>query len=148
MTLKEQIQQDMKDAMKAREQRKLGVIRLLLAAIKQREVDERITLDDTEIVAVVKKMLKQRHDSVGQFEKAGRQDLVDQEQFEISILETYQPEQLSEQEIEKLVHDALKETGASSIKDMGKVMAHLKPLLQGKADMSVVSKKINSFLSH
>lgn len=146
MTLKEQIQQDMKDAMKAREQRKLGVIRLLLAAIKQREVDERITLDDAEIVAVIKKMLKQRHDSVSQFEKAGRQDLVDQEQYEISILETYQPEQLSEQEIDRLVQDALKETGASSIKDMGKVMAHLKPILQGKADMSVVSKKITTAL--
>jgi uncharacterized protein YqeY len=146
MTLKEQIQQDVKDAMKAGDHPKRDIIRLLLAAIKQREIDERITLDDTEITNVVKKMLKQRHDSISQFQQAGRQDLVDQENFEISILETYQPEQLSEQEIDKFVEAALKETGATSIKDMGKVMSHLKPLLQNKADMSLVSKKISSAL--
>lgn len=146
MTLKEQIVEDMKDAMRARDQRKLGVIRLLLAAIKQREVDERITLTDKDITLVITKMLKQRHDSIDQFEKAGRQDLVDQEKFELTVLEVYQPEQLQESELDQLIQTALKETNATSIKDMGKVMSHLKPLLEGKADMALVNKKIKSAL--
>lgn len=144
--LKEQIQQDMKDAMRAKDQRRLGVIRLLLAAIKQREVDERIDLDDTQILVVIDKMLKQRRDSLSQFQSAGRQDLADQESYEMTILETYLPEQLSPEAVEKLIEKALKESGASSIKDMSKVMAIMKPQIQGRADVAEVSKKVKSAL--
>jgi uncharacterized protein YqeY len=146
MTLKERIQEDTKDAMRSKDQRKLGVLRLLLAAIKQREVDERITLDDDQIISVIEKMLKQRRDSIAQFQTAGRQDLVDQESFEIEILQAYLPEQLSPEEVDQHVQAAIQETGATSMKDMGKVMAILKPKLQGKADFAEVSKKIKNAL--
>lgn len=146
MTLKQRIQDDTKDAMRSKDQRKLGVLRLLQAAIKQREVDERITLDDTQILAVIDKMLKQRRDSIDQFQSAGRTDLVDQEAFEMQILEVYLPEQLKPEEVSKLIQDAIKESGASSIKDMGKVMAILKPKLQGRADLAQASKQIKESL--
>ncbi len=146
MTLKERTQEDTKDAMRNKDQRKLGVLRLLLAAIKQREVDERITLDDTQIISVIEKMLKQRRDSIAQFQNAGRQDLVDQESFEMEVLQVYLPEQLSPEEVDQHIQAAIKETGATSMKDMGKVMAILKSKLQGKADFSEVSKKIKSAL--
>ncbi len=149
MTLKERIQEDMKNAMRAKDQRRLGVIRLLLAAIKQREVDERITLDDIQILSVIDKMLKQRRDSIAQFQNAGRQDLVDQESFEMTVLEDYLPEQLSDVEIENLINKALQETDAHSVKDMGKVMSILKPQIQGRADIAKVSKLIkNALESH
>lgn len=144
--LKERIQNDMKDTMKARDQKRLGVIRLLLAAIKQREVDERIVLDDNQILAVIEKMLKQRRDSLTQFQDAGRQDLADQESYEMTVLNEYLPDQLNETELTNLIEDALKETGATSMKDMGKVMAILKPKIQGRADAADVSKKIKAFL--
>lgn len=146
MTLKQRIQDDTKDAMRSKDQRKLGVLRLLQAAIKQREVDERITLDDTQILAVIDKMLKQRRDSIDQFQSAGRTDLVDQEAFEMQILEVYLPEQLKPEEVSKLIQDAIKESGANSIKDMGKVMAILKPKLQGRADLAQASKQIKESL--
>ncbi len=144
--LREQIQQDMKNTMRAQDKRRLGVIRLLLAAIKQREVDERITLDDNQILTVIDKMLKQRRDSQAQYQNVGRQDLADQESYEINLLENYLPEQLSNQEIHQLVANALQETQAASMKDMGKVMALLKPKIQGRADMAEVSKMIKNAL--
>jgi uncharacterized protein len=144
--LKERIQQEMKDAMRAKDSRRLGVIRLLMAAIKQKEVDERITLDDKQIVIVIEKMLKQRRDSLSQFQKAGRQDLVDQETYEMSVLEGYLPEQLPPEEIDNIIKNALAESGASSVKDIGKVMAIVKPKVQGKANISEVSQKIKNAL--
>lgn len=144
--MKERVQQDMKDAMRARDQRLLSVIRLLLAAIKQREVDERITLDDEQITAVLQKMIKQRRDSYEQYQKANRPELADQEAFEIEILQKYLPTQLSEQEIDTLVKNAITEVGGSSLKDLGKVMALLKSRIQGRADFSVVSQKTKSLL--
>ncbi|MBA2653794.1 MAG: GatB/YqeY domain-containing protein [Gammaproteobacteria bacterium] len=145
--LREKITEDMKNAMRAKEQRRLGVIRLLLAAIKQREVDERITLDEPQILNVIDKMIKQRRDSLSQFQNAGRQDLADQESYELTVLEAYLPEQLSSTELEKLVHNALTESGATSMKDMGKVMTILKPQIQGRADVAEVSKKIKDALA-
>ena len=147
MSVKENLQQDMKDAMRGGDKRRLGVIRLILAAIKQREVDERIELDDGQLVAVLDKMAKQRRESIEQFRKAGRDDLVEQEDFELEILKAYLPEQLDDAEIDTLVDEAIKNTGASSIKDMGKVMGQLKSKLQGRADMGAVSGKIKARLS-
>lgn len=147
LTLKETIHEDMKTAMKARDARRLGVIRLLMAAIKQREVDERIVLDDTQILVVIDKMLKQRQDSVNQFQQAGRTDLVEQENFEIGILQHYLPPALSDAEIDHLIKQAIASTGATTMKDMGAVMAQLKPQLQGRADMAVVSQRIKQNLS-
>jgi uncharacterized protein YqeY len=146
MSLKEQIQQDMKDAMRARDQRRLGTIRLLLAAIKQREIDERIMLDDHQVIVVIEKMLKQRRDSISHFASAGRQDLVDQETFEMEVLQGYLPAQLSEDEINVLIHEAITSSGATSIKDMGKIMGILKPKIQGRADVSEISQKIKALL--
>jgi uncharacterized protein len=146
MPVKDRIQEDTKAAMRSRDQRLLGVLRLLLAAIKQREVDERITLDDPEILNVITKMLKQRRDSIAQFEQGGRQDLVDQEAYEITVLEAYLPEQLSEAEIDQLVQRAIDETHANSLKDMGKVMATVQPHIQGRADTALVSQKIKKVL--
>jgi len=140
--LKQRIQEEMKAAMKAGEKRRLGTIRLLLAAIKQREVDERIELDETQILAVLDKMVKQRRDSIEQFEKAGRTELAEQEQFEIGVLQEYLPEALSDDEIAALIDQAITSTGASSIRDMGKLMGQLKPKLQGRADMGAVSALI------
>ena len=147
MGLKERINEDMKAAMKARETARLSAIRLLLAAIKQREVDERIQLDDAAVLAVIDKMLKQRRDSIAQFEAAGRQDLVDVEQFEADLLQSYLPAGLSDEEIDAAVKAAVAETGAAGPGDMGKVMALLKPRLAGRADMSEVSKRVKGALS-
>lgn len=137
----------MKDALRGRDKPRLGVIRLILAAVKQREVDERIELDDAQINAVLDKMSKQRRDSLEQFEKAGRDDLVEQEKFELGILKAYLPEPLSDAEIGALIEEAVQTTGASSIKDMGRVMGLLKSKLQGRADMGAVSGKIKARLT-
>jgi len=145
--LKQQFTADMKTAMKAKEKQKLGTIRLVLAAIKQIEVDERIELDDTRILAILDKMVKQRRDSLEQFQTAGRDDLVQQEQFELDLLQTYLPTALSEDDINKLIAEAVASTGASSMKDMGKLMAVLKPKLQGRADMGLVSKIVKQSLT-
>jgi uncharacterized protein YqeY len=147
VSLKEQIQQDMKEAMRGGDKRRLGVIRLVMAAIKQREVDERIELDDTGITAVLDKMAKQRRESIAQYSKAGRDDLVDQENFELEVLKSYLPEQLGEAEIDAMIEATIQMTGAASVKDMGKVMGQLKPKLQGRADMGAVSARIKARLS-
>ncbi len=146
MSLKDRIQQDMKDSMRGGNKSRLGVIRLILAAIKQREVDERIELDDAQVTIVLDKMAKQRRESISQFEKAGRTDLVDQEAAELKIIQEFLPEQLGEAEINALIEAAMEQTGASSIKDMGKVMGQLKPKLQGRADMGAVSALIKARL--
>ncbi|MEA3243341.1 MAG: GatB/YqeY domain-containing protein [Pseudomonadota bacterium] len=147
MTLKNKLQQDMKDALRGGDKRSLGIIRLILAAIKQREVDERIELDDAQVTSVLDKMAKQRRDSHEQYEKAGRDDLAEQEAFELDMLKAYLPEQLGDTEIDTLIDEAIQATGASSIKDMGKVMGQLKPKLQGRADMGAVSGRIKDRLS-
>ena len=146
MPLKEKLQQDMKDAMRGGDKRSLGVIRLILAAIKQREVDERIELDDVQVTTVLDKMAKQRRDSLEHYEKAGRDDLAEQETFELKLLKAYLPEQLGDAEIRTMIDEAIQATGASSMKDMGKVMGQLKPKLQGRADMGAVSAMIKSKL--
>ncbi len=133
--------------MRSGDKPRLGVIRLILAAIKQREVDERIELDDTQILVVLDKMLKQRRESLGMYEKAGRADLADQESYEIGIVQDYLPQQLSSAEVDTLIAAAIAQTGASGIKDMGKVMGILKPQLQGRADMTAVSGQIKAQLS-
>lgn len=137
----------MKAAMKAGEKDRLGVIRLIMAAIKQREVDERIQLDDAQVLAVLDKMVKQRRESITQFQSAGRDDLVAAEQAELGVIQEYLPQALSEEEVESLIKEALAESGASGIGDMGKVMAVLKPKMQGRADMSMVSLRVKSLLS-
>jgi uncharacterized protein YqeY len=146
-TLKTQLQTDMKSSMKSGDKNRLGVIRLMLAAIKQIEVDERIELDDARITAVLDKMTKQRRESIAQFDKAGRDDLTAIEQAELEIIQQYLPEALSESEINELVEQTIAATGAASIKDMGKVMGILKPQLQGRADMGQVSQTIKARLS-
>jgi len=146
-SLKQRITDEMKSAMRAREKERLGVIRLVLAAIKQREVDERIELDDTQVLAVLDKMVKQRRDSIEQFEAGGRADLADQEKFELELLQTYLPAGLSESEIDALIDEAISTTGASSPRDMGAVMGVLKPKMQGRADMGAVSKMVKDRLS-
>ncbi len=135
MTLKEQITEDMKSAMRAKEAERLGTIRLLLAAIKQREVDERITVDDAGIIAIIEKLIKQRKDSIEQFQKAGRTDLVDQESKELGILQAYMPAQLSEAEVQAAIQKTISSLGAAGPQDMGKVIGALKAQLAGKADM-------------
>ncbi len=144
--LKTRISDDMKSAMKSGDKRRLGTIRLLLAAIKQREVDERIELNDEQVLAVLDKMVKQRRDSLDQYEKAGREDLAEQESFEIEILQEYLPEALSEEEISALVKQAIADTSAESMRDMGKVMGQLKPKLQGRADIGAVSAMVKQQL--
>ncbi|HEX22368.1 MAG TPA: GatB/YqeY domain-containing protein [Chromatiales bacterium] len=144
--LKQQLTADMKQAMRDRDKPRLGVVRLALAAIKQREVDERVELDDTQVLAVLDKMVKQRRDSVRQFEEAGRQDLADQESFEITVLQTYLPEALSDAELDVLIDEAITASGASSMKEMGKAMGILKPKVQGRADMGAVSAKLKARL--
>jgi len=146
MSLKERILADVKDAMRAREKERLATIRLITAAIKQREVDERIELDDAQVLLVLDKMCKQRRESIVQFEKAGRDDLIAREVSELDIITTYLPKQLDEAEILVLIDAAMADTGASSIKDMGKVMGQLKPKLQGRADMGAVSALIKGKL--
>jgi uncharacterized protein YqeY len=145
--LKAQIQSDMKIAMKAGDKARLGVIRLILAAIKQREVDERIELDDSQVLAVLDKMLKQRRDSIEQYSAAGRQDLADAERFEVGTIQGYLPAALSESEIDALVTSAIGETGATAMNDMGKVMAILRPQVQGRADMGAVSAQVKRRLT-
>ena len=146
-SLKKRIEGDMKTALRAGDKRRLGTIRLILAAIKQREVDERIVLDDAQVLAVLDKMAKQRRESVAQYQTAGRQDLVEQESFELEVIQGYMPAALSEAELDELINAAITETGASSIKDMGKVMGVLKPRVQGRADMGAVSARIKAILS-
>jgi uncharacterized protein YqeY len=145
--LKEQLQQDMKNSMRGGDKRRLGAIRLIMAAIKQREVDERVDLDDAGVTAVLDKMAKQRRESIEQYRKAGRDDLVEQESFELEVLKSYLPEQLSDTEIDAMVQEVIQATGASSVRDMGKVMGQLKPRLQGRADMAAVSARIKARLS-
>ncbi len=147
MALREKLNEDMKAAMKAREAEKLGALRLLLAAVKQREIDERITLDDAGVVSVVEKMIKQRKDSISQFEKGARQDLADKEKFEVAILEAYLPQQLSQAEVDAIIADAVAATGAKSPADMGKVMGVVKPKLAGRADMGKVSALVKAKLA-
>ena len=146
MSIKDRIQQDMKDAVRAKDKARLGTIRLILAAIKQREVDERIELDDEQVIVVLDKMAKQRRESISQFEQASRDDLIAQENFELGIIQPYLPEALGEDELNALIDAAMAATGASSIKDMGKVMGQLKPKIQGRADMGAVSALIKSRL--
>jgi uncharacterized protein YqeY len=140
------INDDVKAAMKAKDKARLGVLRLITAAIKQREVDEQITLSDEQVLAVLEKMVKQRKDSITQYEKAGRDELAQQEAFEIGIIQEYMPEQLSDDEIDALIAEAISSSGAESMKDMGKVMGLLKPKLAGRADMGAVSAKIKAKL--
>jgi len=147
VTLKPRLTEDMKTAMKAQDKRRLDAIRLILAAIKQREVDERVTMTDDLVLAVLDKMSKQRRDSISQYQNANRQDLVDQEVFELEVIQSYMPAQLSAAEIDNLIAAAIKATGATSAKDMGKVMAELKPKLQGRADIAAVSAKIKERLN-
>ena len=147
MTLKQQITDDMKAAMRAKDAARLGAIRLLLAAIKQREVDERIELSDADVVAIVEKMNKQRRDSISQYEAAGRQDLADIEKAEMAVLAMYMPKQLSEAEVVAVVQAAITATGATGPQDMGKVMGFVKPKLAGQADMGKVSALIKAQLT-
>jgi uncharacterized protein YqeY len=146
MSLKEQITEDMKAAMRSGDKPRLGVIRMITSAIKQREVDERIVLDDAQVLAVLEKMIKQRKESVAQFQAGNRQDLVDKETAEITLIQSYMPTALSEGEIDALIVEAIATTGAASIKDMGKVMAIIKTKAQGRADMAAVGAKIKAKL--
>ena len=145
-SLKDRIQDDMKAAMKARETERLNAIRLLMAAIKQREVDERITLDDAAVAAVIDKLIKQRRDSINQYEQAGREDLAAAERAEIDVLAPYQPAQLSAEEVDAAVKAAISQTGAAGPSDMGKVMGILKPQLAGKTDLAAVSQRVKAAL--
>ena len=147
MALRDQLNEDIKSAMKAREQTKLDALRLLSAAVKQKEVDERITIDDAALVSIVEKEIKKRRESIAQYEKAQRQDLADKEKFEISVIEVYLPKQLSQAEVEAIVADAVASTGAKSAADMGKVMGVVKPKLAGKADMGKVSALVKAKLA-
>jgi uncharacterized protein len=147
MSLKDRITDDMKSAMRAGEKDRLATIRLALAALKQREVDERIVLDDTQVLAVIEKMIKQRREAITQFEAGGRADLVAKEAAEIVVLQTYLPTQMSDAEIDAVITEAIASTGATSIKDMGKVMGAVKAKAQGKADMGAVSARIKQKLS-
>ncbi len=146
-TLKDQLTADMKEAMRAKEKERLGTIRLVLAAIKQREVDERVELDDTQVLAVLDKMVKQRRDSIKQYQDAGRDELAAKEESEIAVIQAYLPAALSAEEIDALIEEAINATGAAGMQDMGKVMGQLKPKLQGRADMGQVSGKIKTRLS-
>ena len=146
MSLKQRISEDIKTAMRAKDTERLSALRLLSSAIKQREVDERIELTDDDVVAVIDKMLKQRRDSISQFQAGGRQDLVDQEQFEVKVLGAYMPQQLTEQDIEQAVNAVISAAEAKSAQDMGKVMAALKPQLAGRADMAKVSALVKARL--
>jgi hypothetical protein len=146
MSLRLQIAEDMKSAMRAKDAPRLSAIRLLMAAIKQREVDERIELSDDQVIAAIEKMLKQRRDSISQFESAGRQDLADTEKFEVSVLQGYMPQPLTDADAEALVVAAIVSSGAAGVKDMGKVMAIVKPQMAGRADMGKVSALIKAKL--
>jgi hypothetical protein len=147
MSLKAQISEDMKTAMRAKDSARLGAIRLLQAAIKQREVDERIELSDTDVIAAIEKMLKQRRDSITAYESANRQDLADIEKFEVTVLQTYLPQQLTDAEVLDILEKVVVDTGAAGIKDMSKVMAAIKPLVVGRADMGKISGLIKTRLA-
>lgn len=146
MSLKLQITEDMKTAMRAKDSARLGAIRLLQAAIKQREVDERIVLSDADVIVAIEKMLKQRRDSIAAYESAKRTDLADVEKYEVSVLQEYLPQQLTEAEILSILDQVIADTGAAGVKDMGKVMAAIKPLVAGKADMGKISGLIKARL--
>ncbi|TLY47730.1 MAG: GatB/YqeY domain-containing protein [Gammaproteobacteria bacterium] len=146
-SLKQQIQEDMKTALRAQDKQRLGVVRLILAAIKQVEVDERVEVDDARIIPILNKMLKQRRDSIVQYDQAKRDDLAEQERLEVKIIQTYLPEPLSETEIDRMMSEAITKVGATSIKEMGKVMAELKDKLQGRADLTQISAKIKTHLT-
>ena len=146
-SLKARIQDDVKAAMRSQDKERLGTLRLITAAIKQKEVDERIELTDTDVLAVLEKMVKQRNDSISQYRQAGRTDLADKEQAELDLIKTYLPEQMSETDIEALVSEIVAVTGASGMQDMGKVMGQVKPKVQGRADMGLVSKMVKAKLS-
>ena len=146
MTLKTRIQDEMKDAMRAKDAARLSTIRLLLAAIKQREVDERIELDDAQVLAVLDKMVKQRRDSIAQYSGAGREDLAEVERFEVGVIQGYLPTALTEAEIAMLLDEAIAASGAASMSDMGKLMAVLRPRVQGRADMDAVSALVKQRL--
>jgi len=145
--LRARISEDMKAAMRAKEAARLGAIRLLLAAIKQREVDERIELDDTQVIAAIEKMLKQRRDSISQYEAANRHDLADVEKFEVSVLQEYLPQALTADQVDEIIAKAITETSAGGIKDMSKVMAAVKPQVIGRADMGQISGLIKAKLA-
>jgi uncharacterized protein YqeY len=145
--IKGQIQEDMKTAMRNQDKERLATIRLILAALKQREVDERITLSDEHVIAILDKMLKQRRESIKEFEAANRKDLVDKEAQEITVIQQYLPAQLSTTEVAALIDAAIKEAGATSAKDMGKVMGILKPKVQGRADVAAISNQVKEKLS-
>ena len=145
--LKKRITDDMKSAMKAKDRQALKAVRMILEAIKQKEIDERIELNDAQVMTVIQKMVKQRKDSISQFSDAGRSDLVEIEEAELEIINNYMPEQLSDEEVASVVDKAINDSGANSMKDMGKLMGMLKSQLQGKADMSLVSQLIKSKLS-
>ena len=147
MSLKLQITEDMKTAMRAKDSARLGAIRLLQAAIKQREVDERIELSDADVITAIEKMLKQRRDSIAAYESANRTDLADVEKYEVSVLQEYLPQQLTEAEILSILDQVIADTGAAGVKDMGKVMAAIKPLVAGKADMGKISGLIKTRLA-
>ena len=147
MSLKERIQDDMKAAMRAGDKERLGCIRLILAAVKQREIDERISLDDTQLFSVLEKMGKQRRESIAQFQAGGRADLVAKESAELGIINAYLPAPLADAELDALINEAIAHSGAASIKDMGKVMALIKAKAQGRADMAAVGARIKARLS-
>ncbi len=146
MSLKNRIQEEVKNAMRARDKDRLAVLRLVSAAIKQREVDERIELDDEQVLLVLDKMVKQRRESLEQYEKAAREDLAAQEKMELEVIQSFMPEPLSESELEALIKAAIAESGASSMRDMGSVMNVLRPHVQGRADMKLVSQAVKSQL--
>ena len=147
MSLRERLQEDMKTAMRAGQKERLGTIRLILAAVKQREVDERITLDDSQVIAALEKMGKQRRESIAQFESGGRSDLVAKETAELAIITAYLPAQLSDAELDALIQAAIEQTGAATVKDMGRVMSLIKSQAQGRADMAAVGARIKARLS-
>jgi uncharacterized protein len=147
MSLKERIQEDMKAAMRSGDKARLGTIRLIMAAVKQREVDERITLDDTQLLGVLEKMGKQRRESIVQFQAGGRADLVAKENAELTIINAYMPAPLADDELDALINEAITQSGAASIKDMGKVMGIIKSKAQGRADMAAVGARIKARLS-
>ena len=146
MSLKEKIKDDIKQAMRDKNESRVGTLRMLSAAIQRREVDERIQLDDAQVITVIEKLVKQGRESIEQYVKGGRQELADKESGEIAVYQAYLPQQLSEAEVDKLVAEAVAATGASSVKDMGKVMGALKPKLQGRADMGQVGNKVKARL--
>jgi uncharacterized protein YqeY len=147
MPLKEQITDDMKTAMKSGDKERLGVIRLILAGIKQREVDERIMLDDTQVLSVIEKMIKQRRDSIAQFRAAAREDLATKEEFEVGVIQGYMPAQLDDAAIESIIATAIADSGATSAKDMGKVIGLVRPQVAGRADMGKISEKVKAKLA-